>query len=85
MIGLIGRINEVTAEPRLEGTNPQEILGLVLKVVEPIFGHTRSDDLPLEAFVVNLKEVETIADITKIEPKRVTVLEQDSFQPRYVW
>ena len=78
--GLAGRISQITAEPRLEGSGRQEILGLVVKISEPVFGHAWPDDLPLEAFIVNLEKVETIANITEVEPKRVPVLEQDAIQ-----
>ena len=71
------RINEVTAEPRLECIDRQEILGPALKIVEPIFRHARPGDLPFEALVVNLKQAEAILEIAKIEPKRVAVFEQD--------
>ena len=40
--------------------------------------------MPLEAFFVNLKKVKAIANVTKIAPKRVSVLEQDTIQSRCV-
>ena len=76
MIGLVGWI--VTAEPRFEAVNRKEIFGLIVNVTEPTFGHSGSGDLPLEAFFVKLKEVKPIANSTKIEPKRVSVLVQDT-------
>ena len=57
MIGFIRRIRQITAEPGLEGTGRQEILGLVFNITEPAFGHPRPDDLSLEALVVHLTEV----------------------------
>ena len=77
--GLGGRISQITDEPRLEGSGRQDILGLVVKISEPVFGHAWPDDLPLEAFIVNLEKVETIANITEVGPKRVPVPEQDAF------
>ena len=56
-------------------------LGPVHKITEPVLGHARPDDLPLEALVADLQEVEAIPDVAQIEPKRVSVLEQDTFQP----
>ena len=79
--GLAGRISQVAAEPSFEGTDWQKIIGLVRKITEPVLGHARPDDLPLEALVVDLQEVEAIPDVSQIEPKRVSVLEQDTFQP----
>ena len=79
--GVAGRISQVAAEPRFEGADWQKIIGLVRKITEPVLGHARPDDLPLEALVVDLQEVEAISDVSQIEPKRVSVLEQDTFQP----
>ena len=79
--GVAGRISQVAAEPRFEGADRQKILGPVHKITEPVLGHARPDALPLEALVADLQEVEAIPDVSQIEPKRVSVLEQDTFQP----
>ena len=80
MIGLVGWISQLTGEPRFEAAQRQEVSGLVFKITEPAFGHPTPDDLSFEAFVVHLKEVKAVANISETEPKRVTIFEQDSFQ-----
>ena len=77
--GLAGWISQITDEPRFNVADQREILGLVLKILESVLGHSGADNLPFEALLVNLKKVETVADIPEIEPKRVAALEQDSF------
>ena len=77
--GLAGRISQITDEPRFDGADRQEILRLILKILEPVLGHSGADNLPFKALLVYLKKVETVADIPEIEPKRLAVLEQDSF------
>ena len=69
-LGLLGRISQITDEPRFKGADRQEILGLIFKIIEPVLGHSAADDLPFEALVVNLKKVKTVANIKEIVTKK---------------
>ena len=82
--GLVRRVGQIAAELGFEGAGRQEVLGLVLMIIEPALRHPRLDDVSLEPLVVHLEEVIAIAHIKKIEAKRVTLLEQDSFQSRSI-
>ena len=82
--GIARRTSQITDEPRFEAAQRQVVSGLVPMITEPAVGQPRPDDLSLEALVVHLKEVKAIGDVSEIGPKRVAVLEQDSFQSRSI-
>ena len=83
-IGPVGRVSQIAAEPRFEGAGRQEVFGLIIKISETALKYSGTNDLSVEPLVVNLKEEETIAKIAKIEAKRETIVEQDSFKSRSI-
>ena len=79
-LGLLGGSVKSLLSQGLKALFGRKNLGPVHKITEPVLGHARPDDLPLEALAADLKEVGAIPDVSQIEPKRVSVLEQDTFQ-----